>query len=80
MTSSTCSFASGKSTARVLVISDAAEALSIDEGLRLPDGIPAWLSPVIEIIPGQLYAYHLTVARGLDPDRPRTISKVTETT
>ncbi|HLB45102.1 MAG TPA: hypothetical protein VJK49_06900 [Candidatus Limnocylindrales bacterium] len=71
MASSTCSFAFGKSTP---------QALSIDEGLRLPDGIPAWLSPVIEIIPGQLYAYHLTVARGLDPDRPRTISKVTETT
>ena len=70
MTSSTCSFAFGKSTP---------QALSIDEGLLLPDGIPAWLSPVIEIIPGQLYAYHLTVARGLDPDRPRTISKVTET-
>jgi glucosamine--fructose-6-phosphate aminotransferase (isomerizing) len=65
--------------ARVLVISDAAAALAIDEGLRLPAGIPAWLSPLVEIVPGQLYAYHLTLARGLDPDRPRTISKVTET-
>jgi glucosamine--fructose-6-phosphate aminotransferase (isomerizing) len=66
--------------ARLLVISDADAALALDEGLPLPAGIPAWLSPVIEIIPGQLYAYHLTVARGLDPDRPRTIAKVTETT
>jgi glucosamine--fructose-6-phosphate aminotransferase (isomerizing) len=66
--------------ARLLTISDVDEVLSLDEGLRLPAGIPAWLSPIVEIVPGQLYAYHLTVARGLDPDRPRTIAKVTETT
>jgi glucosamine--fructose-6-phosphate aminotransferase (isomerizing) len=66
--------------ARLLVISDADAVLALDEGLPLPANIPGWLSPVVEIIPGQLYAYHLTVARGLDPDRPRTIAKVTETT
>jgi len=66
--------------ARLLVISDADAALTLDEGLRLPADVPAWLSPLVEIVPGQLYAYHLTVARGLDPDRPRTIAKVTETT
>ncbi len=66
--------------ARLLVISDDDAALGLDEGLRLPPNIPGWLSPVVEIVPGQLYAYHLTVARGLDPDRPRTIAKVTETT
>jgi len=66
--------------ARLLVISDAADALKLDEGLPLPAGIPQWLTPLISIIPGQLYAYYVTLARGLDPDRPRTISKVTETT
>jgi glucosamine--fructose-6-phosphate aminotransferase (isomerizing) len=65
--------------ARLLVISDAPAARGIDEGLALPDGIPAWLAPIVEIVPAQLYAYHLTVARGLDPEHPRTISKVTET-
>jgi glucosamine--fructose-6-phosphate aminotransferase (isomerizing) len=66
--------------AQVLVLSDSAQARSIDKGLRLPESVPGWLSPLIDIIPGQLYAFHLTRARGLDPDRPRTISKVTETT
>jgi glucosamine--fructose-6-phosphate aminotransferase (isomerizing) len=61
------------------VISDAPAARAIDDGLALPDGIPPWLAPIVEIVPGQLYAYHLTVARGLDPDQPRTIRKVTET-
>jgi len=65
--------------ARLLVISDAPAARGIDEGLALPDGVPPWLAPIIEIVPAQLYAYHLTVARGLDPEHPRTISKVTET-
>lgn len=65
--------------AHLLVISDDAAALALDEGLPLPKGIPGWLSPVIDIVPGQLYAYHLTVARGLDPENPRTITKVTQT-
>jgi glucosamine--fructose-6-phosphate aminotransferase (isomerizing) len=65
--------------ARLLVISDDPAARAIDEGLALPDGIPPWLAPIVEIVPAQLYAYHLTVARGLDPEHPRTINKVTET-
>jgi len=69
-----------KHGARLLVISDDAATRALDEGLALPAGRPEWLSPLVEIVPGQLYAYHLTLARGLDPDLPRTISKVTETT
>ena len=57
--------------ARLLVISDSPAAREIDEGLALPDGIPPWLAPIVEIVPAQLYAYHLTVARGLDPEHPR---------
>jgi glucosamine--fructose-6-phosphate aminotransferase (isomerizing) len=63
----------------LLVISDAPAARALDEGLALPAGIPSWLAPVVEIIPAQLYTYHLTVARGLDPEQPRTITKVTKT-
>lgn len=69
-----------KHGARLLVISDDVATRALDEGLALPAGVPEWLSPLVEIVPGQLYAYYLTLARGLDPERPRTISKVTETT
>jgi glucosamine--fructose-6-phosphate aminotransferase (isomerizing) len=37
------------------------------------------LSPLVAIIPGQLLACNLAVARRRDPDRPRGLSKVTHT-
>lgn len=37
------------------------------------------LSPLVDILPAQLLAYHLTVARGLNPDNPQGLSKVTIT-
>lgn len=35
------------------------------------------LAPVLSIVPGQLFAWALARARGLDPDSPRGLSKVT---
>jgi glutamine---fructose-6-phosphate transaminase (isomerizing) len=49
-------------------------------GLVLPGGVPEPLSPLLEILPLQLLARHLAVARGGDPDAPRGLRKVTETT
>ncbi|MFL5757763.1 MAG: SIS domain-containing protein [Chloroflexota bacterium] len=66
--------------ARLVVASDDPAAVAIDRGLPLPTGTPGWLQPLSSVIPCQLFAMHLARARGLDPDRPRTISKVTLTT
>ena len=41
--------------------------------------VPEWLSPLLAIIPGQLFALCLAAARDFDPDRPRGLQKVTET-
>jgi glucosamine--fructose-6-phosphate aminotransferase (isomerizing) len=35
------------------------------------------LAPLLSIVPGQLFAWALAQARGLDPDEPRGLSKVT---
>jgi glucosamine--fructose-6-phosphate aminotransferase (isomerizing) len=35
------------------------------------------LSPLLSVVPGQLFAWALAQAKGLDPDRPRGLSKVT---
>ncbi|MFJ6936778.1 SIS domain-containing protein [Streptomyces sp. NPDC101132] len=49
-------------------------------GFVLPvDGLPEELQPVLEILPLQLLAYEVTLARGQDPDAPRALAKVTET-
>jgi glucosamine--fructose-6-phosphate aminotransferase (isomerizing) len=47
--------------------------------LALPADVPEWLRPITSIVPAQLFAYHLTVAKGLDPERPPNLSKVTRT-
>jgi glutamine---fructose-6-phosphate transaminase (isomerizing) len=43
------------------------------------DGVPEHLLPIIEILPLQRLALTLALRRGIDPDRPRGLSKVTET-
>lgn len=64
--------------ARLLVLSDEPEAVGPADTVRLP-AVPEWLSPLVAILPAQLFAYHLTLARGLNPDAPRNLSKVTLT-
>ncbi len=45
-----------------------------DEVMRIPR-VPDLLSPVVSIIPLQLLAYHVAVARGHDIDQPRNLAK-----
>jgi glucosamine--fructose-6-phosphate aminotransferase (isomerizing) len=66
--------------AELLVVSNAKKALSLAQiPFTIPNDIPEWLSPLVSIVPAQLFAYHLTLAKGFDPDRPRMIHKITET-
>lgn len=65
--------------AGVLVLSDRPELRAAGRwSIALP-ALPEHLMPIASIVPGQLYAMHATIARGLDPDEPRTIAKVTLT-
>ena len=67
--------------ARLLVISDSAAARALAApGLAMTaPSVPEAVSPIVTIVPAQLFALHLALARGLDPDRPRHIAKVTST-
>jgi glucosamine--fructose-6-phosphate aminotransferase (isomerizing) len=66
--------------AELIAISDRREALEMAvTPLRLPVTVPEWLSPMVCIIPGQLLAHDLTVAKGYNPDHPRGLRKVTLT-
>lgn len=66
--------------ARLLVISDDDDALRLgNASLHLPADVPEWLSPLVSIIPAQLFCYHLALAKGLDAESPRGLRKVTLT-
>jgi glucosamine--fructose-6-phosphate aminotransferase (isomerizing) len=64
--------------ARLLLLSDDQAVCALGDGILLPS-VPEWLSPLVAIVPAQLFAYHLARARGIDPDAPRNLSKVTIT-
>lgn len=48
-------------------------------GVVLPAGLEEQLSPLVEILPLQQLAKHLSIAKGVDPDSPRALRKVTLT-
>lgn len=67
--------------AELMIASDRPEALALATWpVALPPGTAEWLGPIVSIVPGQLHALHLTRARGLDPELPRNLRKVTRTT
>ena len=66
--------------APLFAITERREILGAAEvALPLPEGIPDWLSPIVAVVPGQLFALGLSLARGGTPDAPPGLSKVTYT-
>jgi glucosamine--fructose-6-phosphate aminotransferase (isomerizing) len=66
--------------AELVVISNSDEARELaNVHFAIPAEVPELLSPVVSIVPAQLFSYYLTLAKGYDPDKPGTLSKVTET-
>jgi glucosamine--fructose-6-phosphate aminotransferase (isomerizing) len=63
-----------------VALSDRDDILSrVTAGIRLPPAVPEWLSPIVTVVPGQLWAHALALAKGYDPDKPRDLHKVTLT-
>lgn len=46
-----------------------------DDVIRVPPGIPSILTPIVFVVPLQLFAYHMAVRKGYDPDFPRNLAK-----
>jgi glucosamine--fructose-6-phosphate aminotransferase (isomerizing) len=64
--------------ATLVASGDAAEKLSgAAYALPVPKPPEQLLSPLLSVVPGQLFAAALARARGLDPDHPAGLSKVT---
>lgn len=47
--------------------------------VRMDAGLPEALTPITLTVLGQLLSHRLAVARGIDPDTPRALRKVTQT-
>jgi glucosamine--fructose-6-phosphate aminotransferase (isomerizing) len=45
--------------------------------LPVPEAPLPVLAPLLSVVPGQLFAATLARAKGLDPDRPEGLTKVT---
>jgi len=66
--------------AELIVIARSSELLELAKTpLPMPVDVDELLSPLLYILPGQMWACHLSHARGQNPDRPRGLSKVTLT-
>ena len=50
------------------------ENVKIDNIFEIPDVIP-YLSPILSVVPLQLYAYYISKEKGLDVDKPRNLAK-----
>ena len=61
------------------ITSDESLAASCSRSVRMQPEIGESLAPIPYIIPGQLLAALLAEAKGLNPDAPRALSKVTRT-
>lgn len=67
--------------AELLIISNDAPTLALaNSPIPLPADLPEWLSPLVSILPAQLFAYHLTSVKGYNTEAPRGLNKVTKTT
>jgi glucosamine--fructose-6-phosphate aminotransferase (isomerizing) len=63
-----------------MIISNNQTALELATSpIELPADTPEWISPIISIIPAQLFAYYVAMVKGLDTESPRGLTKVTLT-
>ncbi len=66
--------------AELMVVSNQNEALDLAATpVEIAKAVPEWLTPIVSIVPAQLFCYHLTRLKGYDTESPRGLSKVTLT-
>jgi glutamine---fructose-6-phosphate transaminase (isomerizing) len=59
----------------VICVGDDDESLAVSDERIVVPGTSPWLSPIANVVPLQLFAYHVALARGCDIDKPRNLAK-----
>ena len=65
--------------AESLIISNNSDLLGQGTQAMTIPSTPEWLSPILAVMPGQVFAMRQALARGYEVDKPRGLSKVTIT-
>lgn len=66
--------------AELIIVSENQSILSLAQtSVEIPVNVHEYVSPLVYILFGQLWACHLAISRGMDPDHPRGLNKVTNT-
>jgi len=60
--------------AKVIAIADSSTTLDVPHLIRIPSSHEL-LQPILSIVPLQVFAYEMAVARGNDVDQPRNLAK-----
>ena len=64
----------------VLLVTNERELIKeSSDNIFLPEDYPEEITPYASVVFGQLFAYHLARLKGLNPDSPRGLRKVTKT-
>lgn len=66
----------GRLGAPVVRVTESDLIVDREERMEVAGGLPEALSPLVFIVPVQLFAYYSAVSRGLNPDRPTKLTKV----
>ncbi len=69
--------AKGEGASIISIIEEGDEEIKAlsDDYIQVVKDVPEFLCPIQFIIPLQLFAYYMAVERGLDPDKPRHLTK-----
>jgi glucosamine--fructose-6-phosphate aminotransferase (isomerizing) len=60
---------------RVIAVGSDEESLDLaDEAIRVPE-TSEWVSPILNVVPLQLFAYEIGLLKGCDIDKPRNLAK-----
>ncbi|MGB9857655.1 MAG: SIS domain-containing protein [Dictyoglomaceae bacterium] len=63
----------------LFIFSNEESLFSKFNGFFIKSNIPEEITPILFILPAQFFAYFLTILKGLDPDQPRYLKKITIT-